>query len=152
MSRNNDLQQFTFGTDDLGASGDNTVVFRAASKIQIVEVGVHVTVDLVAGAADVTICEFDITSASLGVTASETTAPARAAASTSLVTPTTDVTIQDGKTISRQVDFTMEKGETLTCQMSGTPTSGTGFPYIIYRNAGQGQKEPGVQRSGVAVE
>jgi hypothetical protein len=152
MSWTNDLQQFTYATDDLGAAGDNTAIFFASTRVQIVEVGIHITVDLVPGAADVTVCEFDITSASVGVTASETTAPTRAAAETELVSPTTNVTVQDGKVLSRKVDFTMQKGETLICQMSGTPTSGTGFPYIIYRMAGSTPKEVADQRSATAVE
>lgn len=146
------LQQFQFANgDDLGASGDNTIVFICATKIHVVECGVYVSTDLVTGATSVAICNFVNTSASLGVTASEVTAPA----DTTILTlngPTTAVTVQDGKIISGKVDFVAEKGSIIKVTMSGTPTSGAGTPYILYREAGQSVKEAGEQREGEAVE
>lgn len=148
-----DLQQFLFAAaQDVSAAADNTTIFVAGTRIQVVEVGMYVTTDIVAGAADVEVFEFDITSASLGVTASEVTAPTRGSYSARLITPTTSVTIQDGKIVSAKCDFTMEKGELLTAECSGTATSGNATPYILYRCAGQSAKEAGEQRSNSAVE
>ena len=146
------LQVFNYASDDLGAAGDNTSVFFAPTRIQIVEVGVHITTDLVPGAASVEVAEFDITSASVGATGAETTAPTRAAASASLTSSSSNVTHQDGKVLSEKVDFTMEKGESLTCQITGSATSGNGVPYILYRIAGQQLPEAGEQRGGEAAE
>jgi hypothetical protein len=153
MAARETFSVFHYATDDLasGAAGDNTAVFIAPTKVQIVEVGVLITTNLVPGAASVSLIDFDITSASIGPTGAEVTAPTRGSSSATIVTSSSNVTHQDGKILSKQVDFTMEKGETLTCQVLGG-TSGNGTPYIIYELVGQSTKEPGEQRSGVAAE
>lgn len=150
---NTTLQQFLFSAgDDLGSAGDNGTVFVACTRLQVVEAGVFVSTDLVTGGASADIVDFDITSASQGVTASEDTAPARGSSSATVEGPSTSVTVQDGKVLSLKTDFTMEKGETLTCEVTGDATSGSGQPYILYYCAGQLSKEDGEQRSGEAVE
>jgi len=149
-----DLQIFQGfeAAQDVSAAADASGIFIAPCRVQVVEVGMYVTTDIVAGAADVEVFEFDITSASLGPTAGETTAPTRGTYSARIITPTTSVTIQDGKIVSSKCDFTMEKGETLHAECSGTATSGNATCYILYRIAGQSAKEAGEQRSNSAVE
>lgn len=153
MSQGTDLHIFDFGAiADMGAGGDAANVFLAGTNIQVVEVGVRITTDLVLVAGSETLVDFDITSNSVGVTASETTAPTRAASSFALSAPTTAVTVQDGKTIHEQCDFTVAKGELLTAQCPGNSTSGAGNPYMLYRCTGQGAVPTNTQRGGAAVE
>ena len=148
-----ELHAFNFATDDLGAAGDNTIVFDAKMRIHVVEIGTTITTDLVPGAVTVDVYDVDITSVALGgVTGSRTTAPARGAASATLTTSSTDVTHEVGVVLTEKVDFTMEKGELLTVQMTGTPTSGNGVPYILYHFAGQSLVEAGEQRGAEAAE
>lgn len=153
MAAHQDFQIFQYAADDLAsaATGDNTAIFYAPCRIQVVEVGVHITTNLVPGGASVNLIDFDIVSASQGPTGAETVAPARGSAVTTIVTSSSNVTHQDGKVLSRQVDFTLEKGESLVCQVLGG-TSGNGVPYIVYTTRGQNSKEAGEQRSGAAAE
>ena len=147
------LDRFVFATDDLGASGDNSTVFTAYMPLQVVEVGIEITTDLVPGGTSVEVCEFDITvPATGGVTGSKSTGAARQASSFSLTTSSSNVTHEASTFLSEKCDFTMEKGDTLTVQMTGTPTSGNGEPYIIFRYRGQLAKEPVEQRGGEAAE
>ena len=154
MSWNNSYVTFEFAGDDLGAAGDNGTTFTCFSPIQVVEVGIFVTTDLVPGAADVSVASWFVRTASVGVVgAAETTAPTTSATiSGNITSQTTDETTRDGKLIHNQVDFTVAKGEQVIVTMTGTPTSGNGIPYMVYRLAGQSQAPVNTQRSGAAVE
>lgn len=148
----NDLQFFDFGADaDLNAAADLSNVFFSYTPVDVVEFGLFITTDLVPGGVSVAVADLDITSASIGVTGAETSAPTRGAASVTLNTSSSNVTHQDGKILKMACDFTAEKGETITCQGLSV-TSGAGRFYMLYRFRGQLDKEPGVQREAVAAE
>lgn len=137
---------------DVSVAADSSAYFVACSRVKVIQVGCYVTTDIVTGGTSVLLFEFDRTTASQGVTASETTAPARSSALANINGPTTSVTVQDGKVITENCDFVLEKGERLNCQCSGTATSGNATPFILYQDAGEGAKEAGQQRGGLAVE
>ena len=149
----NDLQFFDFGADsDLSAAADLGNVFFCFLPVQVVEFGCFITTNLVPGGTTVAVADLDITSASIGTTGSETTAPTRGSASVTLNTSSSNVTHQDGKVLNMQCDFTAEKGETITCQGLANVTSGAARFYMLYRVRGQSQKDAGVQREAEAAE
>ena len=142
---------FDFGADsDLSAAAD-VGTFYCYVPIRVVEVGCFVTTNYVPGGASIEMCEFDITSASGGVTGAETAAPSRAASSFSLTSSSGNVTHEDGKCIYERCDFTVAKGETLIAQGLATGTSGAGRIYMLYYTLGQGAVVANNQEGGVAA-
>ena len=152
MSTPANVRFFDFGADsDLNAAADLANVFYAHVPIRVLEVGLFVTTNMVPGGASVEICEFDITSASVGVTGAEVTAPSRAASSFSLTSSSSNVTHEDGKCVYERCDFTVAKGETLTAQGLGVITSGAGRIYMLYQPLGQADKVANTQDGGTAA-
>ena len=100
MNDPSNVQFFDFGADsDLAAAADLGNVWYGFVPIRVVEVGCMVTTNYIPGGASIEMCEFDITSASVGVTGTETTAPSRGTSSFSLTSSSSNVTHEDGKCI-----------------------------------------------------
>ena len=150
-SLGNDVQFFDFGADSDLSSAADVGTFFAFMPIQVVEVGCFITTDLVPGGTSVEVCEFDITSASVGVTGAETTAPTRGSSSFSLTTSSSNVTHENGKCLYERCDFTVAKGETLIAQGLANVTSGAGRIYMLYRPMGQAATVANNQEGGVAA-
>ena len=145
------VQYFDFGADsDLAAAAD-VGTFFCFVPIRVVEVGCFVTTNYIPGGASIEMCEFDITSASVGVTGTETAAPSRATAAFSLTSSSSNVTHEDGKCIYERTEFTVAKGETLIAQGLATGTSGAGRIYMLYYTLGQGAVVANNQEGGVAA-
>ena len=143
---------FDFGADSaLQTGGDLGNIFFCYVPIRVVEVGCFITTDLVPGGASVELTEFDITSASVGLTGTETTAPSRGSASFSLTTSLSNVTHEDGKCLYERTDFTVEKGETLIAQGLANVTSGAGRIYMLYHPRGQAAVVGNNQEGGAAA-
>jgi hypothetical protein len=141
---------FNFGAY-ADAAEDMVDVFYAYVPIRVVEVGCFITTNIVPGGTSVEICEFDITSASVGVTGAEGTAPSRGSSTFSLTTSSTNVTHEDGKCLYERCDFTVGKGETLTAQTLSGATSGAGQIYMLYQPLGQADKVANNQDGGTAA-
>ena len=152
-SYGNNVSFFDFGADSaLQTAGDLGNVFYAYMPVQVVEVGCFVTTQFVPNGTSQEMVEFDITSASVGVTGAEVTAPARGSASFSLTSSSSNVTHEDGKCIYERCDFTVQKGETLTAQgLAISGASGAGRVYMLYRPLGQRAVVANNQEGGVAA-